>query len=410
MNAGNNFVDLRITHAGISGDSDDSVWPAFTDIMTVVLMIFLISMVTFLIRNTQLVDELQTALIEKDQISEHALLSEQQNQSLESQLALVRQRILSLESTLLNETDAKDILQITLDQRIQTVRDLETEIALLIKLRDQLSNSNSDLLSKLDLSEKSLTLASKELTDLSTNQNTLNDKISLLLAEKAGLILGRDNTKQQLNKSQKKQQALSNQVISLTEQLRLINDKLDNQDEQLNDQRSLVSVLNTDKVELKNRLKNLVQQLKKLQISYESRGAIVDDLQAKLNQNEISYKSLQDEYDTIDEQYRKLIRPARNLAGKVVVRVTLAKTNDVPAYMIQMPGQTQPQTIPLAQLHTKLAKLKSKHQQNLYTKVIIDDKSGIEFNQAWRFTQDILSKYDYYQSDYAAQPVAPKIP
>ena len=46
------FVDLR------SGDlSSESFWPSFTDIMTVIVMIFLIAMVVLLMRNMELVRE-----------------------------------------------------------------------------------------------------------------------------------------------------------------------------------------------------------------------------------------------------------------------------------------------------------------------------------------------------------------
>ena len=251
MSAGNNFVDLRVSNASIAGQTEDSVWPAFTDIMTVVLMIFLMSLVAFLIRNTQLLDELQTTLIEKDQITEQADLSAELNSALKTQLALVRERILSLETSLQSESSAKDELQQTLEQRELAVSELETEIALLTRLRDQLSNSNSDLFNQLDLnrllleqtektlverdeslentgqqlsqtreqleesirqgslsnerlvanesvlqqtrnrlSATQLTLAEVE-TEFSESKNTLNEKISLLLAVKAAFTVAK---------------------------------------------------------------------------------------------------------------------------------------------------------------------------------------------------------------------------
>ena len=56
------FVDLRVSPT-VSGRSDeDSVWPSFTDIMTVVVLIFLVALVVILMRNTELVGQLRERL------------------------------------------------------------------------------------------------------------------------------------------------------------------------------------------------------------------------------------------------------------------------------------------------------------------------------------------------------------
>jgi len=457
--SGNNFVDLRISNSGIAGASEDSVWPAFTDIMTVVLMIFLISLVAFLIRNAQLVDELQTTLIEKDQISERASLSAQENNSLQAQLALVRERILSLENSLQSVTGAKDKLTQTLEQREQAVRDLETEIALLTKLRDQLNDSNSDLLSRLDLTKLALTqteadfastrdtldqkaqqLALTELAlqdsdeslsnsrdalaesasklqlseqaralalaEFEASNNTLNEKISLLLAAKAGLLVDKKTTEQSLSDAEAAKMDLNRKVLSLTEQLRLISDKLDSQttrneslDSQLEDQRVIMAGLSTSKQELEQKLLEMADALAKLQTLYESRGATVSDLQAQLTDDTLRFKSLQEEYDSLDTQYRKLIRAARSPAGKYVVDVYFSRKNGKPVYRLRLPDQDSPEVLSLDILHARLAELADEYKLQLYTKIRIDDKSGIGFDEAWVFTQSILSKYDYYAND-----------
>jgi chromosome segregation ATPase len=433
MSVGNNFVDLRMANAGIAGDTEGSVWPAFTDIMTVVLMIFLMSLVAFLIRNTQLLDELQTTLIEKDQITETAFLSAEQNTALQAQLALVRERILSLESSLMTVTGTKDELQITLDQREQSVRDLETEIALLTRLRDQLSNSNSDLFKQLDvnrialaLSEKTLeeteqtldtsqkTLSQTELTltetelEFSESKNTLNEKISLLLAAKAGLIVAQEKSNLALTDSEAAKLELNRKIISLSEQLRLISDKLDSQttrneqlDTQLEDQKTIMAGLSSSREELEQKLLEMAENLNHLQKMYDLRGSVVMDLRAELRGDELKYNSLQEEFDSLDEQYRKLIRPARSPAGKYVVDVYFAKQAGKAVYRIREPDQPEPLTVSLGELEAKLTALKETHQQSLYTKVRIDDKSGVGFNEAWRFTQDMLSRFDYYSSDFS---------
>ena len=426
MSVGNNFVDLRMANAGISGDSEDSIWPSFTDIMTVVLMIFLMSLFAFLIRNTQLVDELLTALIEKEQISQQEQQSADENSSLQTHLALVRERILSLETSLQAVTGARNTLQQTLQQRENTVRELETEIALLTRLRDQLSDSNSDLIKQLDLKGIALTeteqtledtrdsLAATELElketeiEFSESKNTLNEKISLLLAAKAGLVIAKEKTELSLSDAEKEKLELNRKILAMTEQLRLINEQLDSQtsvnetlDSELESQRLIMEGLTVSKEELEEKLLEMTASLEHLQKLYDLRGLVVNDLRAELAGGELRFKSLQEEYDSLDEEYRKLIRPARSPAGKYVVDVYFAKQNGQSVYRIRLPEQDEPETVSMAELDSRLSKLKAEHKQALYTKVRIDDKSGIGFNEAWQFTQKMLSEYDYYSHDYS---------
>ena len=51
------FIDLRINRQ--DAQSDEGFWPSFTDIMMVVVMIFLLSMVILLMRNLELVSQLR---------------------------------------------------------------------------------------------------------------------------------------------------------------------------------------------------------------------------------------------------------------------------------------------------------------------------------------------------------------
>ena len=55
----NGFVDLRIN----SADSDDAnFWPGFTDIMTVIVLIFIMTMLALLAKNSGLLDQLAAAV------------------------------------------------------------------------------------------------------------------------------------------------------------------------------------------------------------------------------------------------------------------------------------------------------------------------------------------------------------
>ncbi len=65
MNDG--FIDLRQNYQHLV---EDSFWPSFTDIMTVVVMIFLITTSILIVKNWELVDELKTRIEVEQKISQ----------------------------------------------------------------------------------------------------------------------------------------------------------------------------------------------------------------------------------------------------------------------------------------------------------------------------------------------------
>lgn len=112
----------------------------------------------------------------------------------------------------------------------------------------------------------------------------------------------------------------------------------------------------------------------------------VDDSQKKL-------LSLQGEYTSLDQKYQKLLRPARSAKGKQVVEVVYSKAG----YTLRKPGEAAARGVGRPALEDELAGLKAQYGSQLYVKVVIPDNSGLSYNEAWRFTNDMLSKYDYYQ-------------
>lgn len=112
----------------------------------------------------------------------------------------------------------------------------------------------------------------------------------------------------------------------------------------------------------------------------------VDDSQKKL-------LSLQGEYTSLDQKYQKLLRPARSAKGKQVVEVVYSKGG----YTLRKPGEAAAKGVGRPALEDELAGLKAQYGSQLYVKVVIPDNSGLSYNEAWRFTNDMLSKYDYYQ-------------
>ena len=107
--------------------------------------------------------------------------------------------------------------------------------------------------------------------------------------------------------------------------------------------------------------------------------------------------SLQDDYDKLRVKYDKLIQPARSAKGKHVVTVRYWKANGDYHFGIKDTGEADYSVVTRKELNRRLSKLKGDHSGNLYVKLIIPDNSGLSYNEAWVFTQDILDTYDYYE-------------
>lgn len=128
--------------------------------------------------------------------------------------------------------------------------------------------------------------------------------------------------------------------------------------------------------------------------SLSSKDTELGELRSKVDQSEQQLLSLQGEYSELDSKYQKLLKPARSSKGKQVVEVIYRKSG----YSIRAPGESSTRNVSRASLESELAGLKSKYDKDLYVKVIIPGDSGLSYNDAWRFTNDMLTKYDYYSA------------
>lgn len=94
MNVDEGFIDLRLNRQ--EGQINESFWPSFTDIMTVIVMIFLIAMVVLLMRNIELVKELRTTMEAERVASELARATGEEKQSLSARLLESQEQVSSL--------------------------------------------------------------------------------------------------------------------------------------------------------------------------------------------------------------------------------------------------------------------------------------------------------------------------
>ena len=130
------------------------------------------------------------------------------------------------------------------------------------------------------------------------------------------------------------------------------------------------------------------------------------DLKKTRESEETKLLSLQGEMDSLDKKYQKLLRPARSSQGKFVVTATYSKRGGRSIYRLRSHPDGEYESVTRKQLARKLAKLQEKHKTDLYVKIIIPEKSGLSYNDAWRFTNEMQKSYDYYYQDDESQDTA----
>ena len=105
---------------------------------------------------------------------------------------------------------------------------------------------------------------------------------------------------------------------------------------------------------------------------------------------------LKGQYSKLQVKYDRLVRPARTFLGKHVIRIGYWKEGGIFRYSLREPRETQARNVNEQQLHRSLTALKSVYGKRLYTKILFPREAELSQKDAWRFTHQILRRYDYY--------------
>jgi len=166
MNSGG-FVDLRIDQ--YDDNNNEGFWPSFTDIMTVIVMIFLLSMVVLMMRNMELVNQLRNSIEAEREAAEIAQAKAMETHSLdeklsdsEAELAILRYRLAEA-----NE-EVRQYQNTQLEQNLM-IEQLNISRQMHEENMARLAQDNADIL-------QNLASANYQLTDLETQSATLNQK------------------------------------------------------------------------------------------------------------------------------------------------------------------------------------------------------------------------------------------
>ena len=149
------FVDLRRGHL-----NSESFWPSFTDIMMVVVIIFLLTSMLLMVKNWELLDQLRNSMAAEEQAEKIILDTSQENATLEEQLAQAQNEISMLRMQLLQSDEQASQMSMALENK-------EQQIVIVLSENEQLRNS-------LSTNENKIVSLSSSISALEENLSQLN--------------------------------------------------------------------------------------------------------------------------------------------------------------------------------------------------------------------------------------------
>jgi len=371
----NGFTDLRVGH-GARGIGDDSVWPSFTDIMTVIVMVFLLALVIMMARNLELDRELGATVSAR----EASLL---ENQSLAAKLARLESQVAGLQESLGQTVTEREALRARLLAELQRIEAwpricrLEAQLAAIILQRNQLAQARQQLAAQGEQSRRQIarltateTQLRAEITGLTATGAQLRAEVTGLTAAEAGLreeVAGlsaaeadlraevsqltaaetglrdelaalnqqfgalRLSLGQRIESLTGENLSLAEQQAALSAQLERVRELLEaevarsreltaqveSQDRELLTKQRLLEQLQLSQQQAVQRDVDARAEIERLNDAIRRRLAENAALQAQADAAGARARSLQDEYDALDAKYRDLVRPARSAAASM---------------------------------------------------------------------------------------------
>ena len=133
-----------------------------------------------------------------------------------------------------------------------------------------------------------------------------------------------------------------------------------------------------------------VQALEALKAQY------AKEITALQAEQRVMVDELKGQHSALQVKYDRLVRPARTFLGKHVVHIGYWKEGSIFRYSLRETGETQARNVNEQELHRALTALKSVYGKRLYTKILFPHEAELSQKDAWRFTHQILRRYDYY--------------
>ena len=328
------FPPIGGSHAGIGGEN--SFWPSFTDIMMVITMIFLMATSLLVVRNWQLVAELQESIAAEHMAAQMIESTSQENATLEERLANAEQSNSILRLRLMKKDEELELAQ-------NAIREQESSIASLELAKSELDTNLQQTRAQLDAANLEIDAAGAQFQELTQQLSALNQQLAQQqLADeqtRSQLEVARTQIAELSASSTRQQQSIS----QLTQENTLLNQEIEAYNQQL--------------------------------------------------------LTLKGDYETVKSKYEELIKPARSARGKYIAEVYYVKGQSGNVIRYRQPGDEGYSRLSLAEVEKRLDKLKQEQGKNLYVKIIIPQDSGLSYSEAWQFMRNLLVKYDYYYQE-----------
>jgi chromosome segregation ATPase len=327
----NGFVQIGGGHTGIGGEN--SFWPSFTDVMMVITLIFLMATSILVVRNWQLVAELQESVAAERMAAQLIEFTSMENATLEERLA--------------NAEQSNSILRLRLMKKDEELADAKGRI------REQDSN----------------------LAELQTQNREFRSSL--------------EQTRAELDAANLEINAVTAQFNDMARQIELLNQQLALQQQADEETRALLDSARSEIAELTATTSQQQQTISQLT---EEKTLLSQEITAY----NLQLLTLKGEYETVKSKYQELIKPARSAKGKHIAQVYYIKGESGNVIRYRQPGDSGFSRLSLAEVEKRLDKLKAEYGKDLYVKIIIPENSGLTYNEAWAFMRKLLVKYDYY--------------
>ena len=370
------FSDLRLN--GAAGQTDESFWPSFTDIMMVVVMIFLISSSVLIMRNWELIRQITETAEAEREAAEEARISIAENATLEERLAATEQQLAMTRLQLLRSLEQKAGAQRLLEREqarneaLDRERDsLQSQLAESGRRSQQLSAELSSLRARLDESQQQASSSREQLVQTEQRLSSASDELTEVRSELA-------RSQRELAALQRELSDASERYSLLREQLQRSTDRLAERQGELSEARSRIDLLDADR---------------------QRRDAELAEAEEREVLSEERLEELRAEYRELKAKYDKLVRPARTTKGKYVVSLRYSGIDGERIIQLREPDEDAFRRVSETQMHRQLGALKERLGGELYIRIIFPEDSQLTYNEAWSFTTEILNQYDYYYQD-----------
>ncbi|HYQ70754.1 MAG TPA: hypothetical protein VET88_02370 [Gammaproteobacteria bacterium] len=168
------FIDLRRNITSETGA--DSFWPSFTDIMMVVVMIFMIASVVLMLRNWELVQTLRDTIESEREAEALALSMTETSATLEEQLAQAQHENTELRMRLMRANEISRNTREQLSQQQQQVLSLQAD-------KQRLTASLQQAQLDVQLGEDKVRQSEARYTQLEDVRDTLERRLQQVLAQ-----------------------------------------------------------------------------------------------------------------------------------------------------------------------------------------------------------------------------------